>query len=126
MGPETCLDMSKGYPGLPCRQRAAKRTRRIALDQQQVARVERQQASQRRADQVGVDHWVGLTRTIQGCGFKPVQSMVTKFQAGMLPGDEQMRRLIESGKGMGDWTELDRFRARSDNERNTVLAQLSP
>jgi hypothetical protein len=44
----------------------------------------------------------------------------------MLAGDEQVRRLAESGKGMGDWTELDGFGTRSDNERNTILAQLSP
>jgi hypothetical protein len=44
----------------------------------------------------------------------------------MLAGDEQVRRLAEGGEGMGYRTELDGFRTRSYNERNTTLAQLSP
>jgi hypothetical protein len=44
----------------------------------------------------------------------------------MLACDEQMRRLAKSGEGMGDRTELDGLGTRSDNERNAILAQLSP
>jgi hypothetical protein len=52
--------------------------------------------------------------------------MVTKFQAGVLAGDEQVRRLAVGGESMGNRTELDGLRTRSDNERNAVLAQLPP
>jgi hypothetical protein len=52
--------------------------------------------------------------------------MVTKLQAGVLPGDEQVRRLAKSGEGMGNGTELDGFRTRSYDERNAILAQLPP
>ena len=52
--------------------------------------------------------------------------MVAKLQAGMLAGDEQMRRLAESGEGTSNWTELDGLGTRSYNERDTILAQLSP
>ena len=52
--------------------------------------------------------------------------MVAKLQTRMLARDEQVRRLTEGGEGIGDRTQFDGFRARSDNERNTILAQLSP
>jgi hypothetical protein len=37
-----------------------------------------------------------------------------------------MGRLAEGGEGTGDGTLLDGFGTRSDNKRNTKLAQLSP
>ena len=52
--------------------------------------------------------------------------MVAQFEPRVLAGDEQMRWLAEGGERVGNRTELDRFWARSNNERNTVLAQLSP
>jgi hypothetical protein len=55
-----------------------------------------------------------------------LQTMVAKLQAGMLAGNEQMRRLAKGGESMGNWTEFDGLRTRSDNERNAVLAQLPP
>ena len=52
--------------------------------------------------------------------------MVAKLEPRMLAGDEQMRRLAEGGKRMGNRTEFDGFGTRSYNERDTILAQLSP
>jgi hypothetical protein len=73
-----------------------------------------------------MEHRVRLARTIeQGCR-KGVEAMLSKLQARMLPGKKQMRRLAEIGESMSDRTEFDGFRARSDNERNTTLAQLPP
>jgi 3-methyladenine DNA glycosylase AlkC len=52
--------------------------------------------------------------------------MIAKLEARVLAGNEQVRRLAESGEGMSDGTELDGLRARSYDERNTILAQLPP
>jgi hypothetical protein len=73
-----------------------------------------------------MDHWVWLARTVEGRGGEPLQAMVAKFQSRMLAGDEQVRRLAESGESMGNRAEFDGLRTRSDNERNAVLAQLPP
>lgn len=73
-----------------------------------------------------MEHRVRLAGAIErGCG-EALQAMVAELQPGVLAGDEQMRRLAESGEGVGNRAELDGFRARSYNERNTILAQLSP
>ena len=55
-----------------------------------------------------------------------IEAMICQFQPWMLAGDEQPRCLAESGKGMGNRTQLDGFRTRSDDERDTRLAQLPP
>lgn len=52
--------------------------------------------------------------------------MVAKLEPRMLPGDEQNWRLAEGGKGMGNRTELDGLGTRSYDERDAILAQLSP
>jgi hypothetical protein len=52
--------------------------------------------------------------------------MIGELESRVLAGDEKARRLAERGEGMGNRTELDGFRARSYNERDTILAQLSP
>ena len=52
--------------------------------------------------------------------------MVAKLQPWMLAADIEVRRLAEGGEGMGDRAELDGFRARSDDERDTILTQLPP
>jgi len=67
-----------------------------------------------------------LPGAVEGRGCEAFQAMVAKLQAGMLAGDEQMRRLAESGEGTSNWTELDGLGTRSYNERDTILAQLSP
>jgi hypothetical protein len=73
-----------------------------------------------------MDHRVWLARTIEGRGGEPLQAMVAELQARMLAGDEQMRRLAKGGKSVGNWTELDGLGTRSYDERDTILAQLSP
>jgi hypothetical protein len=73
-----------------------------------------------------VKHRVRLTRTIERrCG-EAVEAMIGKFEPWVLPRHEQARLLAKIGKGPGDWTEFDGFRTRSDDKRNTGLAQLSP
>jgi hypothetical protein len=52
--------------------------------------------------------------------------MVAELQARVLAGDEQVRRLAEGGESMSNWTELDGLGTRSYDERDTILAQLSP
>jgi hypothetical protein len=52
--------------------------------------------------------------------------MVAKLETRMLAGDEQVRRLAKGGEGMSNRTELDGFGTRSYDERNAILAQLSP
>ena len=66
-----------------------------------------------------MQHRVGLAGTIERrCG-ETLQPMIAKLQPGVLAGDIEMRRLAEIGQRMGNRTELDRFRTRSDNERNS-------
>ena len=52
--------------------------------------------------------------------------MIAKLEPRMLAGHQQAWRLAESGKGMSNRAELDSFGTRSDDGRNTILAQLSP
>lgn len=73
-----------------------------------------------------MDHWVGLARTVEGRGGEPLQAMVAELQARVLAGDEQVRQLAEGGESMSNWTELDGLGTRSYDERDTILAQLSP
>ena len=73
-----------------------------------------------------MQHGIGLARTIEAQCLKSIQPMIDKLQPRMLPGDVQARWLAEVSERMGNRTELDGFRARSDNERNSILAQLSP
>ena len=51
--------------------------------------------------------------------------MVTRLQSRMLTRDQQAGWLAEGGKGMGNGAKFDGFRARSNNERDTILAQLA-
>ena len=69
---------------------------------------------------------VGLARAAERRGRQAIQGMVGQFQARMLSGHEQAGRLAEIGKGSCNGTYLDGFRTRSDDKRNTRLAQLSP
>jgi hypothetical protein len=73
-----------------------------------------------------MDHRIGLTRAIERRKIEAVQPMVGQFQTCMLARHEQIRRLTKGGEGAGDWTEFDGLRARSYNERNTILTQPSP
>ena len=66
-----------------------------------------------------MQHRVGLAGTIEWRGGETLQPMVAKLQPGVLAGDIEVRRLAEIGQRMGNRTELDRFRTRSDNERNS-------
>lgn len=52
--------------------------------------------------------------------------MVAQLQARMLSGDQEARRFAIFIQGMGDGSQLDGFRTRTDYERDTILAQLSP
>jgi hypothetical protein len=108
------------------RERPAQRARCIALDDEQVGRIERQQPFQCRPDQIRMDDRVGLTRTAKRRGGEAIQTMVAKFETRMLTGDEQNWRLAESGEGLGNRTELDGLGTRSYHERDAILAQLSP
>ena len=85
-----------------------------------------EQPPQRRAHQVGMEHRVRLAGTVQRRCSESLQSMIGELQPGMLAGDEQPRRLAEDGECAGNRTEFDRFWTRSDNERDTRLAQLPP
>jgi len=73
-----------------------------------------------------MDHRVGLTRAVERGGGKAFKPMVAKFEARVLTGYKQVRRLAESGEGMGNSTELNGFGTRSYDKRNAILAQLSP
>jgi len=73
-----------------------------------------------------MDHRIGLAGAAERRGRKAVQVMIGELEPGMLTGDEQVRWFAESGEGMGNRTELDGFGTRSNNERNTRLAQLPP
>ena len=59
-------------------------------------------------------------------GGESPQPMIAQLQPRMLAGDVKVRRLTKPGEGTGDRTELDGFRARSDDERNAILTQLPP
>jgi hypothetical protein len=73
-----------------------------------------------------MQHWVGLPGTRQGRGCKLVEIMVVKFEAGVLAGDKQPGCLAEFGERPRNRAQLDGFRTRTDNKRNTILAQLTP
>lgn len=52
--------------------------------------------------------------------------MIAELESGMLAGDEQPGRLAEGDERLCYRTELDGFRTRSDNERNSRPVQLPP
>jgi hypothetical protein len=66
-----------------------------------------------------VQHGIGLARAIERRGGEPFHAMITELEPGVLAGDKQPRPLAEGGERMGNRAELDRFRARSNNERNS-------
>jgi hypothetical protein len=69
---------------------------------------------------------IRLPRAVEQYGLKRLQPMVAQFEPWMLASHEQAGRLAKGGQGMGNGTELDSFGTRSNYERNTILAQLSP
>ena len=73
-----------------------------------------------------MEHRVGLARAVERRGGEALQAMIAKLEPGMLAGDEQVRRLAEGGERVGNRAELDGFGTRSDDERDAILAQLSP
>jgi hypothetical protein len=64
-------------------------------------------------------HRIRLAGAVERRRGKAFQSMVAKLQSRMLAGDIEAGRLAEVGKRAGNRTELDRFRTRSDDERNS-------
>jgi hypothetical protein len=73
-----------------------------------------------------MQHWVGLPGTSQGRGCKLVEVMVVKFEAGVLAGDKQPGFFAKFRERPRNRAQLDSFRTRTDNKRNTILAQLTP
>jgi hypothetical protein len=73
-----------------------------------------------------MEHWIRLPWTVERHRCEAIKAVVAQFEPGVLAGDEQMRRLAKSGERVSDRAQLDGFRARSDDERDTILAQLSP
>jgi len=73
-----------------------------------------------------MDHWIALARTIERGGGKTLQAMVAQFEPRVLARNVQVRRFAEGGEGMSDRTEFDGFGTRSYDERNAILAQLTP
>jgi hypothetical protein len=73
-----------------------------------------------------MEHWIGLARAMERRGDKALQPVIAELEPGMLSGDKQSRRLAKVGESMGNRTELDGFRTRSNKQRNTRLAQLPP
>ena len=81
VGAKARLDMGQRDADFARGQRAAKGARRVALDDQQVGRIERQQPAQRGADQFGVEHRIGLAGAAERSGWKPVEAMIGQLQA---------------------------------------------
>jgi hypothetical protein len=119
MAPQSRLHMCKANAGVTRGQRTAKGAGRIALHDEQLGRRHRKEPPQRGSHQLGVEQRVGLAGTAERGGGKARQIMVAQFQAGMLSGNEQSRTLAEIGESLGDWAQLDGFRASSDDERDT-------
>ena len=71
-------------------------------------------------------HRVGLAGTMERNGVETLKAMIGKLKSRMLAGDQQDGFLAECGEGMGNRAQLDGFRSRADNKRNTILAQPSP
>jgi hypothetical protein len=73
-----------------------------------------------------MEHRIRLPRAVERNQREAIKAMVAQFEPGVLAGDEQMRRLAKGSEGVSDRAQFDGFRARSDDERDTILAQLSP
>ena len=102
VGPKSRLDMGQRDARLARRQRAAERARRVALDDEQIGRVHRQQPLERRPDQVGMEHRVGLTRAAERNRLrKPSQAMIGQLKARMLAGNEQPAAARRGRRGRG-------------------------
>jgi hypothetical protein len=69
---------------------------------------------------------VGLPGAVERHCLEVLQAMIAKLETWMLAGHEQAGLLAEGGERMGNRAELDGLGTRSDNERNAILAQLSP
>ena len=66
-----------------------------------------------------MQHGVGKAGAGQRDGLEAFEAMRDKLEPRVLAGDIEARPLTKRGEGMGDRTELDGFRARPDDERDT-------
>jgi hypothetical protein len=73
-----------------------------------------------------MEHRIVLARAVERHHGEAVKPVVAQFEPGVLAGDEQMRRLAKGRERVSDRAQFDGFRTRSDNERDTILAQFSP
>ena len=104
----------------------AERARRVALDEQQVGRVEIEVRAELARDGEGVGERVLLPRAMKLDRRQAGEAMVGGAQPGMLAGEDVARGLARRRQGMSEWRKLDRFGTSADDERNKITAQRSP
>jgi len=116
-----------GDPGASgeSRQRPAKRTRRVALDDQQV-RANIQQWRDRRRDPLDVLVRVGFAGAIQMNRPIAIEPVLGGIKRRMLAGENQARLLPARGERVRDWGKLDRFGAGADDQPYVCRTQPSP
>lgn len=73
-----------------------------------------------------MEHGVGKARAGQRDGVEALKAVGDKLQPRMLAGDIDARSLAKCGQRTDDGAKLYGFRARSDDKRDTRLAQFSP
>ena len=125
MRPQARLDMRDRDPGDEGSQRAAKRARRVALNDDEVRRLtqKRQKGAGHRLD---MDVRVLVARAIQFDPGEGLQPELVRRQRGMLPGEDQRRDQAVRRKGIGDGFELDGFGPGADDQPDVGETQPSP
>ena len=108
------------------RARRTERARRVALDEQQVGRVEIEVRAELARDGEGVGERILEPRAMKLDRRQAGEAMVGGAQTGMLTGEDEARDHSRRRQGMGEWCKLDRFGTSTDDERNKITAQRSP
>ena len=106
-------------------ERAAQRTRRVALDDEQVGAImERSKYSFGNILDVTVR--VSRAGAMQLRGRALAEPVIRRIEAGMLSGEDQRGLQVECRQGSGDGRELDRLGPCADDQPDIRATQISP
>jgi hypothetical protein len=107
------------------RQGSSKRTRGVALYDEEVSRTA-QPTLQRSGHGCDVEMRVFLTRAAEIQAWKMAQAVVAETKSWVLSGADQCRRQSERCQGAGNWFQLDGFGPGANDQINTGGTQPSP
>jgi hypothetical protein len=117
--------MGDRYAGSESGQRAAKRARRVTLDDEQVWAVS-QQRQQRPRDRTHMRVRVFLAGAAERQARKRLEAELAWIEPRMLAGEDQCRCQALRGKRAGNRLELDRFGPGPDDQPDVRETQPSP